>query len=106
MSKLLILVALLAAQVAPSDKSQITVKNSEVSSGVVIVSAVEGKTPLELQCNKGAAFCSVLEAGDYLMVRLPKNHGLYDCQDADIYPKSADPETANKIGEYCLTERK
>jgi len=106
MSKLLILVALLAAQVAPSDKSQITVKNSEVSSGVVIVSALEGKTPLELQCNKGAAFCSVLEPGDYLMVRLPRNHGLYDCQDADIYPKSADPERANKIGEYCLTERK
>jgi len=106
MRKLLILGALLAAQIAPSDKSLITVKNSEVSGGVVIVSAVVGKTPVELQCNKGAAFCTVLEAGDYLMVRLPKNFGLYDCQNADVYPKSADPEKADKIGEYCLAERK
>ena len=40
------------------------------------------------------------------MVRLPKNRGLYDCQNVDIYPTSANPDVDQKIGEYCLTEEK
>jgi hypothetical protein len=36
------------------------------------------------------------------MVTLPKNWGMYDCQNVDLYPTSADPATDQKIGEYCL----
>lgn len=107
MSKTLIPIAHLAgAQLVPSDKSQITVKGSQVSNGVVVVAATEGKMSLELQCNKDLPSCQVLGAGEYLMVRLPKNRGMYDCMNADIYPKSADSDNSTRIGEYCLTERK
>ena len=39
------------------------------------------------------------------MVRLPKNWGMYDCVNVDLYPSSADPATSQKIGEYCLIEK-
>ncbi len=93
------------------DKSTITVKDSEVSNGVVIITALQpataeqAKRSLELHCNKGASACKAPEAGDYLMVRLPKNWGMYDCANVDLYPTSADPNTAQKIGEYCLDEK-
>jgi hypothetical protein len=73
---------------------------------VVIVTALTGKTSFELQCNKDISGCSVLEPGDYVMVRLPKNRGVYDCASIDIYPKSADPEVTEKLGEYCVTEQR
>jgi hypothetical protein len=38
------------------------------------------------------------------MVRLPKNRGMYDCQNVDLYPRTADPENEEKLGEYCLNE--
>jgi len=101
----IILVALFGGvQVLAQEKSQITVKNSAVSNGVVIVAAQAGRASIELQCNKDISGCEVLEPGDYVMVRLPKNHGVYDCANVDIYPKSADPETTQKLGEYCVTE--
>jgi hypothetical protein len=37
------------------------------------------------------------------MVRLPKNHGVYDCDNVDLYTQSTDPETGNKVGEYCIS---
>jgi len=102
----IILVALFAGiPVLAQETSQITVKNSAVNNGVVIVTAQVGRALFELQCNKGISGCEVLEPGDYLMVRLPKNHGVYDCANVDIYPKSADPETSQKLGEYCVTEK-
>ena len=99
--------ALLAAQ----DRSTVTVKNSEVVSGVVIMNAVQPNTPnqakasFELHCNKGANACKAPEPGTYLMVRLPKNWGMYDCANVDLYPASADPATDQKIGEYSLIEK-
>jgi hypothetical protein len=103
----IILVVLFAGiQTLAQDKSQITVKTSAVNNGVVIVTAQTGKTSIELQCNKDISGCRVLEPGDYVMVRLPKNHGVYDCTNVDIYPKSADPEVAEKLGEYCVTEQR
>jgi hypothetical protein len=87
-------------------KSQITIKNSEVTNGVVIVTAVEGRSPLELRCNKDASGCKTLATGDYWMVRLPKNWGMYDCTNVDIYPQTADPGAGEKIGQYCLIEQK
>lgn len=103
----IILVVLFAGvQGLAQEKSQITVKNSTVNNGVVIIAAQTGKTSFELQCNKDISGCAVLEPRDYVMVRLPKNHGVYDCANVDIYPKSADPEVTEKLGEYCVTEQK
>ena len=93
------------------DKSTITVKNSATNNGVIIITAVQSATDdqakrsLELHCNKGASACKAPEPGEYLMVRLPKNWGMYDCADVDLYPTSADPNTAQKTGEYCLEEK-
>lgn len=108
---LILLVLAVGAQAMAQDQSTITVKNSEISNGVVIITAVQAPTgdqakrSLELHCNKGASACRAPEAGTYLMVRLPKNWGMYDCQNVDLYPTSADPATAQKIGEYCLNEK-
>lgn len=104
-------VLMVGVQTAAQDKSTVTVKSTEAVSGVVIVNAVQpatseqAKASFELHCNKGASGCKALEPGTYLMVRLPKNWGMYDCTDVDLYPASADPATAQKIGEYCLIEK-
>jgi hypothetical protein len=93
------------------DTSTVTVKNSETSGGLVIITATQtsageqAKLSLELHCNKGASSCKAPEAGTYLMVRLPKNWGMYDCANVDLYPASADPAKDQKIGEYCLTQK-
>jgi hypothetical protein len=93
------------------DKSTITVKNSQVSNGVVIITATlqpaaeKAKGTLELHCNKDASSCKAPAAGAYVMVRLPKNWGMYDCTNVDLYPDGADPASAEKIGEYCLIEK-
>ena len=112
MKKAIILLAVMvAAQLAAQDKSTITVKKSEISNGVVIVMIAPEATSsqetmsFELNCNKGAEACKAPEAGTYLMIRLPKNWGTYDCQNVDLYPSAADPATTQKIGEYCLLEK-
>ena len=111
MRKAISFLCLLAAlPLIAQDKSSVTVKGSEVNNGVVIVTvhqatATEGKTTFALQCNKGASLCTVLEPGNYVMVRLPKNYGMYDCDNVDVYAAGADPETGKKLGQYCLTEK-
>ncbi len=99
-----------ALQLNAQEKSLVTVRGSEVNNGVVILtvhqaSPTGGKASFALHCNKGAYECTVLEPGNYLMVRLPKNYGMYDCANVDLYPASADPETSKKIGEYCLIDK-
>jgi hypothetical protein len=37
------------------------------------------------------------------MVRLPKNRGLYDCANVELYRAINGSETEEKVGEYCLT---
>lgn len=65
----------------------------------------------QLQCNQGASGCTNLKNGNYWMVALPKNFGLYDCSDVEIYPESAatpetnPPDKNKKLGEYCLVEK-
>ncbi len=112
MNKILILLVLaFSVQVMAQDTSTITIKNSESNNGVVIINAVQAptgdqtKASLELHCTKGASACRAPEPGTYQMVRLPKNWGMYDCQNVDLYPASADPATAQKIGEYCLNTK-
>ena len=100
-----------SVRAAAQDQATVTVKNAEVASGVVILNVVQPNTPdtgkasFELHCNKGASACKAPEPGTYLMVRLPKNWGMYDCANVDLYPASADPATAQKIGEYCLIQK-
>ena len=108
---LILLVLAVAMNAVAQDKATITVKNSETSGGVVMIAAIQPavgdqvKLSLELHCNKGASACTVLEPGSYIMVRLPKNWGMYDCANVDLYTSTADPVTAQKIGEYCLDEK-
>jgi len=107
----ILLLFLAGALMVAQDKATVTVKGSEVSNGVVIVSVVQpaatdqGKASFELHCNKGATACQAPQAGSYLMVRLPKNWGMYDCANVDLYPTSADPDKDQKIGEFCLIEK-
>ena len=109
---LVVLLFLLLAPVALSAQEQgesqkITIKAKEVSSGIVVLVAVQGgKNSFELQCNKGLSGCTILEPGDYMMVRLPKNRGLYDCANAEVYKISTNSGAGEKIGQYCLVETK
>lgn len=99
-------------QLMAQDKSTVTVKGSEVNNGVVILTVQQAATPEQaaesfaLHCNKGFANCSVLAAGTYLMVRLPKNWGMYaECANVDLYPSTADPASSQKLGQYCLIRK-
>ena len=85
------------------EATTITVKESSTTTGVVIVSAdMSGKT-VELQCNVTSPSCTPLKVGKYQLVQLPKNHGMYDCQNADVYEPTANPASDQRLGEYCLT---
>jgi trehalose-6-phosphatase len=86
------------------ESQKITVKSKQISNGVVILAVQEGKNAFELQCNKDASGCAVLDPGDYLMARLSKNHGLYDCANAEVYQKSASSERDNMLGQYCVID--
>jgi hypothetical protein len=85
------------------EKSQVTVKSGmTTSNGVVIVTAEEGKKAIELQCNEGLSDCAIPRAGTYVMVRLPKNRGLYECACVQLYESNRTGEAEKKVGEYCL----
>lgn len=107
MKKLALLFTLLIAiQLLAIEKSQITVKQTTVSGEVVLVTIQDAGKTYELQCTKGAPDCVIPPAGTYWMVRLPKNHGYYDCANVDLYVQSANPEEHDKIlAEYCITEK-
>ena len=103
---LLVLFAPPALSAQDQERQKITVKSREVNNGVVILSVQDGKGSFELQCNKNMNWCAVLEPGEYQMVRLPKNWGLYDCANAEVYPKATGSETGEKLGAYCLVQSK
>jgi hypothetical protein len=89
-----------------NDLQKITVKNRESNNGVVILAVQDGKSSFELQCNKGASGCTALDPGEYMMLRLPKNQGMYDCTNAEIYRKGANAQSGERLGQYCLIETK
>lgn len=107
----ILLVLAACIQVMAQDRSTITVKKSETSRETVIVTALpEGagnstKASFELNCNKDASSCKAPQPGTYIMVTLPKNWGMYDCTNVDLYAATADPDKDQKIGEYCLVEK-
>jgi len=101
-----LLLLVCAAPLFAQDKSPITVKDSTVNNGVVIVNIHESGKPFELQCNQSAPHCTAPQPGSYWMVRLPKNHGLYDCANVDLYLQSDNSENPDKIlGEYCINQK-
>lgn len=94
-----------AHQAFAQEKTPVKVKGSEVVTGVVIVHVEKDAKSLDLQCNEGAGTCKALANGNYLMVELPENHGMYDCKNVEMYRGDQDkPDAARKIGEYCLVE--
>ncbi len=99
-------VILAAEQAFAQDKTPVKVKSSEVVTGVVIVHVQKGAKSLDLQCNEGMSSCKALPSGDYLMVELPENHGMYDCKNVEIYRGEQDkPDDAEMVGAYCLVEK-
>jgi hypothetical protein len=99
-----------ALQLNAQDKSLITVRGSAVHNGVIIVTVhqvtpIEEKASFALHCNQGAPACTMPEPGNYVMVRLPKNYGMYHCANVDLYPPTSDPETGKNIGQYCLIDK-
>ena len=88
------------------EKELITVKSAEVNNSVVLITARSEKAPIELQCTKDFVGCTVLKPGAYVMVHLPKNHGLYECSNVTIYAKAQDPKTVGEeLGSYCIAEK-
>ena len=107
MKKNLIVCMLLATALFAAEKALITVKSASVSGGVVVVAIQDSGRNYELQCNQSSPNCAQPKPGSYWMVRLEKNHGLYDCDNVDIYPQSVDPasEDSQVLGEYCITQK-
>ncbi len=107
MKRALILLVVLAAVIvlAQQQPSAIVVKEATVATGVVIVTADVGGKSIELQCTQNMPGCVSLKNGKYIMVQLPKNHGMYDCQNVDIFSDGADPATAQRVGTYCLNQK-
>lgn len=83
---------------------ELTVKRAVTVNKVVIVVAVQGKTTVQLQCNEGFTSCTPLKPGSYLMVQLAKNRGIYDCANVRVYASTANPQTDDTLGEYCIVE--
>jgi len=98
---------ILASQPAFSqERKPVKVKSSEVVTGVVIVHVQKDGKSLDLQCNEGVGSCKALPSGNYLMLELPKNFGMYDCKNVEMYRGDQDkPNADEKIGEYCLVEK-
>jgi hypothetical protein len=99
------IVLLMSQPTFSQEKAAVKVKSSEVVTGVVIVHVQKDGKSLELQCNEGTVNCKPLQSGNYMMVELPKNYGMYDCRNVEIYRGDQDkPDAAEKVGSYCLVE--
>jgi hypothetical protein len=104
MKKEILFVLLLATALWGQDKTQVTVKSAQTISGIVLMTVTENGKQLDIQCTAQQAWCTAVKPGTYQMVRLPKNHGMYDCQNVDLFSEAADVENDQKLGEYCLNE--
>jgi hypothetical protein len=94
---LLFLIA--AAQLLSQEQSTVSVTSAEINNGVVIITIQEGTARTELHCNVGMPNCKKLTPGKYMIVRLPKGHGMYECDNVEVYP--GDPQTQERLGQYC-----
>ena len=106
MKKIILLVVVVTAVVVlAQEKLSLVVKDSSTYTGVVIVNAEVAGKSVELQCNQSASGCALLKSGKYTMVVLPKNWGMYDCKNVDVYQETANTDTDQKLGEYCLIQK-
>jgi hypothetical protein len=106
MKKIMLLVIIVTAVlVLAQEKMSLVVKDSSIYTGVVIVTAEVAGKSVELQCNQNASACTTLKAGKYTMVVLPKNWGMYDCKNVEVYTETANPDSDQKLGAYCLIQK-
>jgi hypothetical protein len=106
----LFLLSLFAAGTAVSQDepstSVITVKNSYKNNGGVLLQITKGTKNFELTCNETMPSCAELKKGNYRMLELPKNHGMYDCDDVKVYPESTtNTDESEPLGEYCMAAK-
>jgi hypothetical protein len=102
----LVIFLLQAGSLRAQQKSVVDVKASRFSNGVVLVEILKGAKGFDLQCNQGAPACEPLKAGKYQLLELPKNTGMYECQDVQVFSESDDASDPDKkLGEYCLTDK-
>lgn len=59
---------------------------------------------MELVCFLSEKSCTMLEPGEYFMVRLTKEGIYQDCPKVDIYSNGGDSSMHKPLGEYCLRE--
>jgi len=84
-------------------ETTIAVKSASMKGNVVLVDAEMSGNPLQLECFVSQAYCRVPKPGGYLVFRLPAGGGTYtDCQNVDLYERSADSQTTKLFGEYCV----
>lgn len=101
-----IVILMIAAQTFAQEKTPVKVKSSETVTGVVIVHVEKNGKSIELQCNEGAGRCKALASGDYTMIELPENYGMYDCKNVEVYRGDKDGQQASEmVGAYCLVEK-
>jgi hypothetical protein len=86
--------------------AKITVKGADVGNGMVTITASSDKTSIALNCNVYIPSCRALASGAYLMLRLPRKHGMYDCSVIDIYSESDVGAAGEILGEYCISEER
>ena len=105
---ILLFLLFVAMSMLGQEQTKVKVTGTEVVTGVVIVDIVmvkEGRY-CEVRCNQGAYQCKPLKSGYYVMVELPKNFGMYECKNVEIYAGDIDSRgKLEKMGEYCLTEK-
>jgi len=101
-----LLLGIIALAADDEATSLITVKSSAKSSGVVTLQIAKDTKTLELTCNLNMPSCVDLKKGNYRMLELPKNHGMYDCRDVRVFAESGtSTEDDDKLGEYCLADK-
>ncbi len=102
----LVLLVLSACVLLSQEKSLITIQGNSVHNGLRVLDVVKDGKVYKLTCNEGVLSCTALKNGQYQIVQLPKNFGLYDCQDVRLYSESAaDTDQAAVLGQYCLEEK-
>lgn len=99
------------APASTQKQSIITVRGKILGDGVVTLQAANNGQRYRLLCNENMPGCSALKNGRYVMVELPKNFGMYECKDVEVYPESAgslngsmNVDKSKKLGEFCLEE--
>ena len=106
------LVVLAGPRSLAEGRSQVKIKGTKTVNGVVVVDVVRAGKTVSVQCNDGQPACNPLKAGDYWLLELPENHGMYDCKNVEVYPGDKDPgdeddrDESQRLGASCLVEAK